>query len=528
MWEGWVNYAGTEIINVSRTEAYVRASGIRSFRPLYENDSLPPVLGDGRRYNSPMVDTPDWTDPTQPDSYDFLGVYPLGVEGVEDSFRSSTVTEYLGHGGSVGRLREGTKTIVFNCALLGLSDAAMSYGMRWLRTALNGSPCTPAGVCSGSEMCYLDAEPLVDLTVPRVAPVPVLTGAQEYDGGGVVVSGATEADGGGVAGSGPTPADGGTIIGAEEYDGGGVGSAPTATLDGGTAAASGAEVADGGRVSLPAPVDITLDYQVNAEECFYPLLRTLRDVAFNAGPKVTAKRETSDGLFVWTVTFTAVAGSPYEYGSEMELIKGLLSPTVDVPWVGGEAPTGGAIDAEGFVFIDPECTTRVYAPLQDPLCPALVPPPLPPSVPLGCFQPPANWQRRQVVLPQSAFPLWGEVVPKIQVHATSTLRNLRLRFYADVNGDGSVADDPCAYCGDVLVSYVPTGSTMILDGVSETVWVEETSGVRRRADSLVFKSDGTPFDWPALTCGVGYVLTLDLPQYQISPVIDISLYSRAA
>jgi hypothetical protein len=79
-----------------------------------------------------------------------------------------------------------------------------------------------------------------------------------------------------------------------------------------------------------------------------------------------------------------------------------------------------------------------------------------------------------------------------------------------------------------VFSYIPANSTLIFDGSEKSVTLQSPGGGRRRADSLVFGSDGSPFVWPELTCGVGYIVTIDLPQTQAPPIIDMSLYFRAA
>jgi hypothetical protein len=268
---------------------------------------------------------------------------------------------------------------------------------------------------------------------------------------------------------------------------------------------------------------------INPEDCLAGRQRSLRRVQVNSGPSITAKRTTSDGGEVWTVQFTAVAGEPWEYGTEVAVIEGFLDPDIVVPWAGGVVPDGGYIDLDGHLFNEKKCATPVFTPLQDPLCLPVTAPPLPPSIPLGCYTPPQNWRRRQITIPKDYIPLWGEVVPKFTVQARFVeLRNLRLRFYADVDGDGSVSDDPCAFCGDIVVSYVPKGSSLIFDGSMREVYVTDSTQSRRRADAVVFSTDGTPFEWPTLSCGFGYIVTLDLPQTQKPPVFDLSLYARVA
>jgi hypothetical protein len=479
-WEGWFSYAGNEIINTTRTETYVRNAKINWFRPQFENDSLPHVLGD-RPYLTPLLDDAPWTDPDVPESYDFYGLYPLGVEGIENSTRSSTTTESLGDGGIPGRLRHGTKTVVFSCVLIAGTEAAADYALTWLRQVLSGGVCGPstASACFGETLCFLSSPPEVDLSA-SVQPDS-------------------------------TYLDGGTA--SVEVD--------TPLIDGGSA-----------QQGLLTTIEGALGSQrgiSSVEECLTPLLRSLRKVLVNNGPTVTSKRTTRDGGAVWQVQFTAVAGDPHIFGAEIPVIEGLLDAERLVPWVGDTEPLGGFIDIVGNAVIEPDCTVPTSRPITDPLHPALIPPPGPPSIPLGNFTPPSSWWRRMFSIPKQYVPLWGEVMPRLAIHARDDdLRNLRLRFYADPYKVGDISDDPCAYCGDIIISYVPMDHTLIFDSADQRVYVTRAGGGEQRADSLVFKSDGTPFEWPALTCGFGYVVTLDLPKEQTPPVVDLSLFARTA
>lgn len=450
-WQGYFEYDGSEFINVTRTEQYAKSAGLHWFRPAFDNDALPYMLGDGLRYTTPFIDDAPWGDPDIPASYDFIGIYPLDVTGIEDSSRSSSAVESLGDGGVPGRIRHGIKTVVFSAVLVSTTEAGAAYGFSWLKRALLGGACGSAnGDCGSGTLCYLSSAP--DMYLP-------------------------------------------------------------------------AELSTQGYETGKGEGEVWVD---DPEECLTPYLRSLRKVSFNAGPTITSKRETTDGSAVWYVTFTAQAGSPYELGAEVRVVEGFLDPAVESPWVGGVEPEGAMIDLNGYIADDDECAVPEYQPIYDPLCPAVIPPPTAPSVALGCYVPPKNWRRRQFTIPKQFVPLWGEVTPKVEVHAREAdVRNLRLRFYADPFVEGDVADDPCAFCGDLVVSYVPKDHTLVLDGSEQSVYVISPGGGRRRADSLVFKTDGTPFEWPALTCGFGYVVTVDLPQTQVPPVVDLSLFARA-
>jgi hypothetical protein len=272
----------------------------------------------------------------------------------------------------------------------------------------------------------------------------------------------------------------------------------------------------------------------DADGCLARYFRSLRKVGVTTGPTVTGKRVMVDGGCSWTVTVTMVAGNPYEYSGERRLIKNFMKTGVTNPYV-PSAPTKNGTpypyDMTGHIETEQRCPTRVYVPLEDPDCPAtILPPNVPSNVRLSCFTFPVNYTRRSFVIPPEVVPLWTDVVPYLVVKAKSEVRSLRLRFYPDVLGRLNPKDDPCAYCGDIVFSYIPPNSTLVFDGADETVYVERGGGVRQRADTIVFDSDGGPFDWPQLTCGYAYIVALDMPKSQDDdlPVVDFSLYAKVA
>lgn len=527
MWEGYVQYAGTEILNVQRVETYAKNAGLPWFKPVYKNTSLAPMLG--QTYTTPAqdLDTP-WTDPHSPESYDFYGAYPVSVTGVEDSTRGSTITQNVGDGGFVTTLRHGTKSPVFNVILVGETDAACDYGFKWLKLALLTGQCDDSGL---PPLCYLASEPSVDLDSADLIWVPDTLTDVELDGGSPSDAGGDDlTDGSPYEGDDDTDGpdeDGGDPddVGGDDLDGGDPDDVGGGDDDGGGPDEDVTDL-DGG---LPSELSQSLAaVAVDPADCLVPLLRSLHQVQFNSGPTVTAKYQMSTGGVAWNVSFSGVSQEPWEYGEEVEVIQGFLDPSVDDPWVGG-LPDGAVIDLDGAIYTETSCAPAALAPLEDPLCPITIAPPLPPSVSLGCFEPPVNWRRRQITIPSTYIPLWGEVVPKFEIHAAAVdVRYLRLRFYADVDGDGDISDDPCAFCGDIVVSYIPAGFTLTFDASQRQVYVTDASQRRRRADAVVSSADGTPFEWPVLTCGMGYIVTLDLPQTQTPPTFDLSFFSRAA
>lgn len=262
-------------------------------------------------------------------------------------------------------------------------------------------------------------------------------------------------------------------------------------------------------------------------DCNAENLRTLRNVKVINGPTITATRTASNGAGILVVTFTIVAGVPFEFGVETPLVEGFM--VAADPWVPEIVPADWQYDVVAATEVDGVCAEPAYLPIVDPLCPAVLVPPGPPTVTIGCFAPPESWDRRWFTIPRKYVPYWGEVVPVVKIQAFEDVRNLRLRFYSDVDADASVVDEPCAYCGDILFSYIPADHTLVFDGITQTVYAEGPGGTLRRADSLVFKTDGTPFDWPVLSCGFGYVVAVDLPDTHTGalPAVDLSLTGRS-
>lgn len=255
------------------------------------------------------------------------------------------------------------------------------------------------------------------------------------------------------------------------------------------------------------------------------LSRVLRRFVVNVGPHINAKRALSCGGQVWIASFTGVAGTPFQFGLSRPIIQGYLDPSVTDPWVPGVV--AGDFDTVSSAYTEVPCGEDLYDPIFDPYCPALIIPPPPPSIPLGCFDPPTEWDRRSIAIPGENVPLWGEVAPVVTLHAVDAVRNARVRFYEDPNGDLDPSEDPCAYVADIVVSYIPAGASLIVDASLEEVYVIMEDGDNRRADSLVYSTNSTPIEWPYLTCGFDHIMTIDVPDGETSiPSVDVALVPR--
>jgi hypothetical protein len=487
-WPGYFVYNGCEIVNTSRTEAYARHAGLGFFKPVYNNDALPLILGD--TYASPLQDDAPWTDPDHVESYDFYGIYPLDVTGIEDSTASVTITESTSHGGWATPPRRATRAIVFSAVLVGQSDCAVEYGMRWLRAALSGGACIQGqrvrmSDCGGHPLEFLACEPKVDLNYSQgLATVQ----RELIDGLAPGAPGITPVDGLGPTRPGDTQVDGGTP-----------------------------DVLEVSSIVTPPVFDLTT--------CLPEYQRFFYGVSFTTGPTLTQKLTTTSGQVAWAVEFTAVATDPMEYGPLVPVYQGFLDPGVSNPYV-GDAASGAVWDDDGYVTSDPACPVVTFQPITDPGCALLVPPPAAPSVSTSCADWPVNFTRRMLTIPAQNIPAWTLVVPTFSVHCDQAVSNLRVRFYADSDND-LAPDDLCSPLADLLFSYIPAASTLTFDSVDHAVYVDTDGMPRRRGEAIMSNTDGGPVTWPILSCGYGWVVTVDMEQHQPLPTMDLSLTSMA-
>jgi hypothetical protein len=177
---------------------------------------------------------------------------------------------------------------------------------------------------------------------------------------------------------------------------------------------------------------------------------------------------------VWDDTFTGVEWS----GTELE--SALLFP-----------------EGEADITVDPDC-------------PVIPLPPAPPSVDVACVDEPAAYQRSVITILENVVPRNLTAFPVLTLQAgAQDVRQARIRFWE--NPDHLTIDelDPCSFDGDIIVSFIPAGATLVIDGVQRTATMT-LNGVTQDASHLLYGGDGGPVDWPELTGGIEYLVTLDL------------------
>lgn len=168
-------------------------------------------------------------------------------------------------------------------------------------------------------------------------------------------------------------------------------------------------------------------------------------------------------------------------------------------------------------------------PIVDPDCPPIPDPPRPPLIDLSCTDEPTTWRRYVVDVSEDLVPIWQDAVAVLRFQTgASAVRQLRVRFYPNPLGSPLAALNPCEFCGELAISYIPPNSQMTVDGVRKWVTVTNlATGAEQSANQLLTGSDGGPAAWPLLGCGTAYTLVIDIsPTTVLDMVPQICLAAR--
>lgn len=171
----YLSLGGNEIVNAARLKAYVDAglapsgfnilcSGCEGLEDILQciNEDAPP--GGYQLPELPALPAdPEghwrapWYDPNVPESKNFAGLLVTSV--TVSSPYSREVTNGIGNGGTLGRLRINPRTIVVHGFLIGKTCCATQYGLQWLTSVLTGSGCEN---CGGDDLDFLTCCPSIN------------------------------------------------------------------------------------------------------------------------------------------------------------------------------------------------------------------------------------------------------------------------------------------------------------------------------------------------------------------------------
>jgi len=149
-YDGWLEYNGVELVNLSRTAQlaetldidtlWVRASSVAWIQT---------ELG-GTNYDD--ITQAPWYDPGYPASLEFAGIVPLSFLGLGDSTVESSTVQYTTDGGKSGKSRSATLPLVANVAIVAATDRGAEYGKRWMDRMLRDAGAST--FCSGADLRY--------------------------------------------------------------------------------------------------------------------------------------------------------------------------------------------------------------------------------------------------------------------------------------------------------------------------------------------------------------------------------------
>lgn len=164
-YRGYLRYGNAEVANTSRVVAHLSQPTPDGDPHLMTWPATPPGVSleyddswDGLRewlgHGDYTVTGAPWFDPGRAESAEFLGIWPMLIEGLDGLPVQREISESVCDGGSAERHRDTTRRINVSVLLLATSNAGAQYGMNWLSYQLRAGR-----VAGGLTLEYLSAHP---------------------------------------------------------------------------------------------------------------------------------------------------------------------------------------------------------------------------------------------------------------------------------------------------------------------------------------------------------------------------------
>jgi hypothetical protein len=151
--------------------------------------------------------------------------------------------------------------------------------------------------------------------------------------------------------------------------------------------------------------------------------------------------------------------------------------------------------------------------IRDPDCEPLPTPPRPPKINSDCISVTGVWRRYWGLIPDYRVSDTLHTLPAIRVTTEAfALRQLRVRFFKAVQGqDDPDGIDPSTWESEMVVSYVPPNSVLLLDSIEQSATISVNGSAPAEAGHLLYGSNGAPVIWPTLNCNTNYFVAFDTP-----------------
>lgn len=230
-----------------------------------------------------------------------------------------------------------------------------------------------------------------------------------------------------------------------------------------------------------------------------------------------------------SVTFThsgsAQPGIRFYNGSAVDVVK-WGSFLVEEGGIAGAVFSGASANAV-WTGTANQSTSKWTAPtpalITDPDCPPIPLAPQPPTIDPACPRDVSEWRRYWIEVPARLSGGWSRSVPTVTLTTRSNIvRDVRVRMYPNPNELGVEDVEPCSYCGEFYVSYIPKETVLTVDGIFETAIADVRGTGKQSVMHLVSDADYGPIRWPAMTCDMPYYVTVDIAPDEVLDV-DVRL-----
>jgi hypothetical protein len=249
-------------------------------------------------------------------------------------------------------------------------------------------------------------------------------------------------------------------------------------------------------------------------------------VSGGAWVRLSVKATAPAGAQRAVVRVVDVAGTGWvvwKSGESMDLDGAMISLNEEFPYFDGDS-----LDTSEFIY-EWEGATNASVSTKTPVSLAtqaasfdspsllvgcVVPPkpPRPPSIPSDCIVDVGVWRRYYVDIPSTHVSDWLAGVLTLRVATGAVPANqVRIRVYPNPFNSPSSQVDTDVWCSEQIISYLPQATVLTLDGVTQRAWAEVDGGSPQSADHLLYGTGGTPATWPILSCGVSYLISLEVP-----------------
>jgi len=208
----------------------------------------------------------------------------------------------------------------------------------------------------------------------------------------------------------------------------------------------------------------------------------------------------------------------WKSGEWLDADDAMVSLSTLFDWFSGSTPDVIGFDYTWLGTPNASVSARLETPVEavdllaDPDCPA---PPAPPSLPtiaVDCIEEVGTWRRYTLTIPSSEVREWSSTLPTLVLTtAGQAERQVRIRYYPNPDGLPPEQVTQDGWDAELILTYIPPLTEITMDGVTETVTAAVAGNAPISANRLLYGTGGIPATWPELRCGIGYIVTLDVP-----------------